>query len=184
MLNIHQTLMNHFGRDELSHYLRLPVGTRSENARVRAEIKTHWIRPGTPECYITDSMTGLTWSAIMIKRAFSSATQVMKKEVVMFPVIDKEKTGRQIRALMTMRGLSVQDVRAFLSLGCVQSVYHWLDGQSLPTLDNLYGLSELLQVPLDMLVIGDRRYHPKDNVNPGTERLLRYYMMLQDCMAA
>ena len=28
--------MNHFGRDELSHYLRLPVGTRSENARARA----------------------------------------------------------------------------------------------------------------------------------------------------
>ena len=102
----------------------------------------------------------------------------------MFPVIDKEKTGRQIRALMTMRGLSVQDVRAFLSLGCVQSVYHWLDGQSLPTLDNLYGLSELLQVPLDMLVVGDRRYHPKDNVDPGTERLLRYYTLLQECMAA
>ena len=148
------------------------------------EIRTHWIRSGTTESYTTDSMTGLTWSAIMIKRAFSSATQVMKKEVVMFPVIDKEKTGRQIRALMTMRGLSVQDVRAFLSLGCVQSVYHWLDGQSLPTLDNLYGLSELLQVPLDMLVIGDRRYHPKDNVDHGMERLLRYYTLLQECMAA
>ena len=36
MLNIHQTLMEHFGGDESSHYLRLPVGTRSENARVRA----------------------------------------------------------------------------------------------------------------------------------------------------
>ena len=102
----------------------------------------------------------------------------------MFPVIDKEKTGRQIRALMTMRGLSVQDVRAFLSLGYVQSVYHWLDGQSLPTLDNLYGLSELLQVPLDMLVIGDLRYNPKDNVDHGMERLLRYYTLLQKCMAA
>ena len=60
MYNIHQTLMDHFGGGELSHYLRLPVGTRSENARIWAEIKTHWIRPGTPECYTTDSMTNLT----------------------------------------------------------------------------------------------------------------------------
>ena len=101
----------------------------------------------------------------------------------MFPVINKEKTGRQIRALMTIRGLSVQDVQASLSLGCVQSVYHWLDGQSLPTLDNLYGLSELLQVPMDMLVVGDRRYHPKNNMNPAAEWLLRYYMM-RDWLAA
>ena len=36
MRNIHQTLMEHFGGDESSHYLRLPVGTRSENARARA----------------------------------------------------------------------------------------------------------------------------------------------------
>jgi len=102
----------------------------------------------------------------------------------MIPVIDKEKTGRQIRTLMERRGLSVQDVRAFLSLGCVQSVYHWFDGKSMPTLDNLYALSELLQVPMDMLVVGDRRYHPENEIRPGAERLLRYYRLIQDCMAA
>ena len=108
----------------------------------------------------------------------------MKKADVMIPVIDKEKTGRQIRTLMERRGLSVQDVRAFLSLGCVQSIYHWFDGKSMPTLDNLYALSELLQVPMDMLVAGDRRYHPKNEIRPGAERLLRYYRLIQDCMAA
>ena len=87
----------------------------------------------------------------------------MKKADVMIPVIDKEKTGRQIRTLMERRGLSVQDVRAFLSLGCVQSIY---------------------QVPMDMLVAGDRRYHPKNEIRPGAERLLRYYRLIQDCMAA
>lgn len=102
----------------------------------------------------------------------------------MIPVIDKEKTGRQIRTLMERRGLSVQDVRAFLSLGCVQSIYHWFDGKSMPTLDNLYALSELLQVPMDMLVVGDRRYHPENEIRPGAEHLLRYYRLIQDCMAA
>jgi len=102
----------------------------------------------------------------------------------MTPAIDKVKTGRQIRMMMEMRGLSVQDVRAFLSLGCVQSIYHWFDGKSMPTLDNLYALSELLQVPMDMLVVGDRRYHPNNEIRTGAERLLCYYRLIQDCMAA
>lgn len=102
----------------------------------------------------------------------------------MTPTIDKVKTGQQIRLLMERRGITVRDVRDALSLGCVQSVYHWLDGQSMPTLDNLYALSELLKVPMDMLVRGNRQYDPGKNILPGAERLMRYYRMLQDCMAA
>ena len=66
--------------------------------------------------------------------------------------IDKVRTGQQIRLLMEKRGVTVRDVKNALSLACVQSVYHWLDGQSMPTLDNLYALSDLLKVPMDMLV--------------------------------
>ena len=50
--------------------------------------------------------------------------------------IDKVRTGQQIRLLMEKRGVTVRDVKNALSLACVQSVYHWLDGQSMPTLDN------------------------------------------------
>lgn len=107
-----------------------------------------------------------------------------KEEITMVPFIDKQKTGRQIRTWMEMRGLSVQDVRAFLGLGCVQSVYHWLDGKSLPSLDNLYALSELLRVPMDMLVAGDRRYRPVKDVSTASFRLLSYYRLLQECIAA
>ena len=102
----------------------------------------------------------------------------------MTPTIDKVKTGQQIRLLMERRGITVRDVRDALSLGCVQSVYHWLDGQSMPTLDNLYALSELLKVPMDMLVRGNRQYDPGKNIPAGAERLMRYYLMIQDYMAA
>ena len=68
----------------------------------------------------------------------------------MSTAIDKTKTGQQIRLLMEKRGVTVKDVRDALSLACVQSVYHWLDGQSMPTLDNLYALSDLLKVPMDI----------------------------------
>ena len=98
--------------------------------------------------------------------------------------IDKAKTGQQIRLLMEKRGVTVRDVKNALSLACVQSVYHWLDGQSMPTLDNLYALSDLLKVPMDMLVCGNRPYDPGMYVPKGGERLLQYYRMIQDCMAA
>ena len=81
--------------------------------------------------------------------------------------IDKVKTGQQIRLLMEKRGVTVRDVKNALSLACVQSVYHWLDGQSMPTLDNLYALSDLLEVTLDMLVFGNRRYDPGMYVPKG-----------------
>lgn len=98
--------------------------------------------------------------------------------------IDKVRTGQQIRLLMEKRGVTVRDVKNALSLACVQSVYHWLDGQSMPTLDNLYALSDLLKVPMDMLVYGNRRYDPGKNIPEGVERLFRYYRLIQECMAA
>ena len=98
--------------------------------------------------------------------------------------IDKVRTGQQIRLLMEKRGVTVKDVRDALSLACVQSVYHWLDGQSMPTLDNLYALSDLLKVPMDILICGNRCYDPVIIVSSGDERLFRYYMLIQKCMAS
>lgn len=102
----------------------------------------------------------------------------------MSTAIDKTKTGQQIRLLMEKRGVTVRDVKNALSLACVQSVYHWLDGQSMPTLDNLYALSDLLKVPMDILICGNRCYDPVIIVSSGDERLFRYYMLIQECMAS
>lgn len=73
----------------------------------------------------------------------------------MLPVIDKKKTGINLRLMMDERGLTVKDVQQYLKLGSVQSVYHWMNGISLPTVDNLYALSYLFQVPVDDLLYGN-----------------------------
>ena len=73
----------------------------------------------------------------------------------MFPVIDKERTGERLRNIMAQHGYSVRDVQEYLNLGSVQSVYHWLKGISMPTVDNLYALSEFFGVPIDDLVCGN-----------------------------
>ena len=102
----------------------------------------------------------------------------------MIPVIDKESTGKQIRQYMNLRGFSVQDVKEYLSLGCVQSVYHWLDGQALPTLDNLYALSEMLQVPMENLIVGSRNNTREVLGKINMERMTGYLHMFRRRMAA
>lgn len=94
----------------------------------------------------------------------------------MYPTIDKERTGQLIRCHMELNKLTVKDVQEHLGLTCVQAVYHWINGRSLPSLDNLYALSDLFQVPMDMLIIGNRKdILPVMHKKPSN-RLYIYYM--------
>ncbi|MCD8110065.1 MAG: helix-turn-helix domain-containing protein [Clostridiales bacterium] len=101
----------------------------------------------------------------------------------MYPVLDKRMTGRRIRRLMDARGISVKDVQQYLGLACVQSVYHWLDGSSMPTLDNIYALSELLQEPVDAMLCGNRRFKKPESLRPFGAyggRAESYYRLIQN----
>lgn len=75
-----------------------------------------------------------------------------------YPVLDMKETGQKIKRIMLMKGFNVKDIQEFLGLGTPQSIYHWFDGRNLPTLDNLYALSELFHMPVDMLLVGNRKY--------------------------
>ena len=102
----------------------------------------------------------------------------------MFPVIDKKKTGIHLRRIMDERGVSVKDIQQYLGLGSVQSVYHWLNGLSLPTVDNLYALSELFQMPVDEMLCGNRRYVPGDKIHSRLGRFYAYHERIHACRAA
>ena len=93
----------------------------------------------------------------------------------MIPIIDKKKTGIHLRKIMDAHSLSVKDVQQYLGLGSVQSVYHWLNGISLPSLDNLYALSEVLQVSMDSLICGNRKYAEDRIYDAQLMRLITYY---------
>ena len=45
----------------------------------------------------------------------------------MFPLINKRETGVNLRRIMDVRGITPKDVQEYLGLGCVQSVYRWID---------------------------------------------------------
>lgn len=102
----------------------------------------------------------------------------------MFPLIDKKKTGINLRRIMDEHGFTVKDVQQYLGLGSVQSVYHWLNGLSMPTVDNLYALSHLFQVPVDDMLCGNRCRILVGKKQIQIRRLCAYYDKIKAIRAA
>lgn len=70
-----------------------------------------------------------------------------------FPVIDPVATGENILRLRRERGLTVKDLQSYFGFEEPQAIYKWQRGKSLPSLDNLYALSSLLETPMDKILI-------------------------------
>lgn len=92
-----------------------------------------------------------------------------------YPVIDVYKTGQNIKHIMKMRGMAVKDIQEFLELSTPQSIYHWFSGRSLPTLDNLYAMSELFHLPVDDLISGNREFRYGQIKDAMYQRIIIYY---------
>ena len=89
--------------------------------------------------------------------------------------------------IMDMRGVKPKDIQEYLGFGCVQSVYRWLDGVSMPTVDNLYAISKMLQVPMDSIVCGNagRTKSQMDACLTDQERrVYTYYKKMRELNAA
>jgi len=70
-----------------------------------------------------------------------------------FPVIDMVETGRNIVRLRKARGMTVRDLQAYFGFEEPQAIYKWQCGKSLPTVDNLYALGTLLEVPMEEILV-------------------------------
>ena len=87
----------------------------------------------------------------------------------MFPVIDLVATGENITRLRKARGLSVRDLQNWVGFEEPQAIYKWQKGKSLPTVDNLYALGALLDVPMEEILV---QRTPKLNiVNNGQQEI-------------
>lgn len=70
-----------------------------------------------------------------------------------FPVIDVRATGQNIQRLRKARGLTVRDIQSYFGFEEPQAIYKWQSGRSLPTVDNLYALSALLDTPIEDILV-------------------------------
>ena len=72
---------------------------------------------------------------------------------MVFPVIDPVATGENILRLRKARGLTVRDLQNWFGFEEPQAIYKWQKGKSLPTVDNLYALGTLLNVPMEEILV-------------------------------
>lgn len=67
--------------------------------------------------------------------------------------IDLVLTGKRIHNAILESGYSLREVKDMLHLKCSQPVYRWIHGYTLPSIDNLYGLSKILGVQIEDLLV-------------------------------
>ena len=72
------------------------------------------------------------------------------------PTIDMVATGRNIMRLREVAGLTVRDLQDIFGFATPQAIYKWQKGKSLPSVDNLYALGALLEVPMDEILVSAR----------------------------
>lgn len=72
------------------------------------------------------------------------------------PQINPQATGNNIRRLMNSHGMSVKDVQFALGFATPQSVYKWFRGNSLPSVDNLVILADLLGCTVDSILVVEK----------------------------
>ena len=74
--------------------------------------------------------------------------------------ISKKQTGMQIRQMMIDRGITVTQIQNWLEIDSCQAVYKWLHGVNLPSVSHLNGLSQILDVKIDEILVVEEE---KDN---------------------
>lgn len=94
-------------------------------------------------------MVLLSPERMQVSRLRLEKAKFAKGWCLMFPTINLKETGINLHRIMDKRGITPKDIKEYLHLTSVQSVYNWCNGLNMPTIDNLYALSQLLRVPID-----------------------------------
>ena len=86
----------------------------------------------------------------------STIGQIIQEKEVLdlnIPTIDLAQTGANIVNLRKAAGLTVHDLQMIFGFNSPQAIYKWQKGKSLPTVDNLYALGMLLDVPMEEILV-------------------------------
>lgn len=87
----------------------------------------------------------------------------MKRESCRDHSVDPVRTGANLRLLFREAGWNVSGIRRVLHFSNRNSIYDWFSGRSIPSVDHLLALSDLLRCPMETLLV---RY---DHVSPLQE---------------
>lgn len=93
--------------------------------------------------------------------------------------LDMYMTGQILGYMIRKSGYKISQIQRELNLACPQPVYRWMNGQAMPSVDNLYKLSRLLKVHMEELVVPmqDDVWIVRANRNPAGYVRLKTYRM-------
>jgi transcriptional regulator with XRE-family HTH domain len=67
-------------------------------------------------------------------------------EMTGYPLIDVLRTGQRLKEACIKKNIEAKEIKQFLGLAAMQSIYNWFQGKALPSLDNFYALSSYLGI--------------------------------------
>lgn len=67
--------------------------------------------------------------------------------------INMAKTGNNISRLRKEKGITIRQIQETMGFNTPQAIYRWMRGETMPTLDNVFALSELLNVTVEEIVV-------------------------------
>lgn len=86
--------------------------------------------------------------------------------VTTYLIIDMAETGSNIRNLIRINDTPPCELQQYLGFSNIQSIYHWMQGRSLPTVDNLILLSHIWNISInDILRCKEISYRKRPNPN-------------------
>lgn len=88
--------------------------------------------------------------------------------------IDMERTGQRLKNYMDFRNISVKDIQQYLGLTCPQSIYRWIKGKALPSVNHLYMLSRLLKISMEELLVSTEEAGEMSDRQKQIYRVLKY----------
>ena len=74
---------------------------------------------------------------------------------ITYPTINVKATGARIRQLRKEKGIKVTELSEFMGFTEPQAVYKWQRGETLPSVDNLFALSRILETSIEDILVGD-----------------------------
>ena len=80
-------------------------------------------------------------------------------QMMVYPKIDPEATGRQIRRMREAKGYTVDEFVELMGNVSPQAYYKWQNGKCLPTVDNLLLMSWIFGTTIDEIIVkeGDEK---------------------------
>ena len=89
--------------------------------------------------------------------------------VVEFPVIALEATGRNIQRLRMEKRLTIREVQTYFGFEEPTAIYRWQRGENLPSLDNVVALSKLFHVTVEEILVLKTPCEPSEKENASRD---------------